>query len=340
MKKIISTVTILYISFTSYAQPSITLFQAKAINNFKSSSVNLSTSASPQAISIVKIDSLIREIKLRLKNTSIANLSLQKSYRDSIDSIRRVQVVGLKSPYRGTSFSILNISTFQVDSLNNYLYDQTRLGVLTNISFLSYGLGDQYLNGELASYMFGPLRVGLGTSIKTQTTDVKADSLKLKNSIQANLKHTLNQGGAITLNSQLPLYYTRSADDYVHFGLFGNFNLGFLSATYDTTKANIFKTTDFRFINQNGLTIHFDACDNKRVAQLTADLFCYYAWGSKKMYSELGITDYSAIKLQAGFRVSETFSVLFTGILASTNKIVKDAAPITMTVNLSPGKLF
>ena len=242
--------------------------------------------------------------------------------------------------YKHTSFWVFKIGNYNVDSLNSYLNSQTSYSILDNISFQNFGTGDQFVRSQIGSYMFGPVKIGLSTSIKTQTDTTKKTEEKVDNAIQANIKRIIINGGAVNLSATVPLYFTRAAKDITHFGVYAQTNFGFLPSVLDTSASDVYKSTKFNFLNQTGLLLHFDILDNSKIAKISLDVNGYYCFGTKETYKELGITDFSIIKAHAAFIINNIFSINVSGPLFCTSQTIKDGAPFTLSFGFSPSQFI
>lgn len=281
---------------------------------------------------------LIKLLRDSLKNED--SIELQKQIRTYIDTLKLDNTNAFLTPYKHTSFWLKNIGNYNIDSLNKYLNNQTTFNILENIAFQNFGAGNQFIRTEIGSYMFGPVKLGVSTSIKTQTDTAKDAKAKVENSVQSNIKRIITNGGAININATVPLYFTRAAKDITHFGVYGQTNFVFLPSVLDTSVADIYKSTQFKFLNQTGLLIHLDILDNSKSAKFSFDLNTFYCFGTKDTYNELGITDFFIVKAHAALELNDIFSIHVSGPLFCTSQTIKDGAPFTLSFGFSPSQVI
>lgn len=218
----------------------------------------------------------------------------------------------------------------KIDSLNKYIYQQTDFDILQSI-YTQYTGKSVNVGVEIASLFFGPLRMGIGANFES-TGDTSKD-----NKIKENLQKIISNNGTFNVNLSLPLFYHRSREDRFHFSAFAQINNG-INPGVDSNNS-ISNYSSFYFANQSGLNLHFDLASNNQKAALAVDLPYYYAFGIAKSYQELGIADYSILKMRVALVISGKLSFNITGPLWSSSKTLQ-AVPFTIGFNFSPAQII
>lgn len=192
--------------------------------------------------------------------------------------------------------------------------------------------GGTYINGELTSVLFGPVRLGIGGSFKTSSDTTRNDAVKKE------LQKIISTGGNLNMNFSLPLFFVRTSNDQLHFGIFALSNWAITPATLDTSGRVTVTSDNFSFNNQTGVNIHFNVCsNNNQKARLTFDIPMTYNWGNT-LTDKLALTDFSAITIRAGFTIIDAIALYVSGPLYSTSSAVQ-CVPFKLSIQLSPKKL-
>jgi hypothetical protein len=186
-----------------------------------------------------------------------------------------------------------------------------------------------YITTELASFLFGPLRMGVGGSFLS-----KGDTSK-DNAIKTSIQKIVTNGGAINFNFSLPLLFCRSAGDKTHFSIFAQMNNG-INPGVDSTGTDFSKNVSF--INQSGLIFHFDAGSNDGKALLSFDLPCYYSASSNNLKSQLNLPNFAVVKLQVGANINQLLNIHISGPLLSSSKTIQKT-PFIVSLQFSPGQV-
>jgi hypothetical protein len=230
----------------------------------------------------------------------------------------------------GGQINIFRKGDYSIDDLNTYLYNNSKIDAFQSFSFQTFDHNNTYVNAEVASFLFGPVRMGVGGSFKT-TGDSSKD-----NAMKSNLQNIISNNGAISFNFSLPLYFAFNEDASVHFGIFAQSNFGL---TPNMQSASNY-STNVLFTNRSGLNFHFDvASSGDAKARISLDLPCTYVCGSQNTYSQLGVPDFSIIQIQAGVVITDLVSLHIAGPLYSTSKIVQ-TSPFTLYLQLSPSQML
>lgn len=227
---------------------------------------------------------------------------------------------------RPKAFKIGQIGAYNIDTLNAYFYNQSKIDFFENFSLQNVTATGTILNMEVASFLFGPVRMGVASSIKTGN-DTTANSTFQK---------MILNGGALNTNFTLPLYFARSRKESVHFGVFANSNWGVNPNAAADGSASSLLSEDVNFSNQSGVTIHFDAGSSDQMAKLSFDIPVYYAWGNAN--AAAGVADFSVVQLRTGLVVKNLFSVNVAGVLWSSSNKVQEF-PFTLSLQFSPTQL-
>jgi hypothetical protein len=135
----------------------------------------------------------------------------------------------------------------------------------------------------------------------------------------------------------LPLYFVRSKNDQLHFGVWGETFWGINPNINDSTGSTSFASSDINFSNQTGLLLHFDVGSNDQVARLYFDVPIHYSWGNTQT-QQLNLPDFSLVKLRAGISIKDLFIMYVSGPLYSTSSKVQ-STPFTFSLQVSPSQL-
>lgn len=219
---------------------------------------------------------------------------------------------------------------FNTETLNKYLYNQNTFDVLQSLSMQTLGNGT-YVNAEFGSFLFGPVRLGIGGAFKTSGDTTKDDAIK------SSIQKVISSGGSVNFNFSLPLYFVRSKNDQLHFGVWGETLWGINPNIDDSTGATSFASSNINFSNQTGLMIHFDVGSNDQTARLYFDIPIHYSWGNTQT-EELGLPDFSLVKLRAGISIKDLFIMYISGPLYSTSSKVQ-STPFSFSMQVSPSQI-
>ncbi len=170
-------------------------------------------------------------------------------------------------------FKITEAGRYDLDTLNNYLYNQASVSALQNAALQNFNNDNTNITAEFASALFGPVRMGLSGTFST-----KGDTTK-DNAIKTSLQKIITNGGEFNLNFLVPLLNCRDRSDQVHFGIFFQSNSGINPGINDSTGNTNF-SSNVLFTNQTGLLLHTDFGSNDKKTRISIDLPFYYAWGS------------------------------------------------------------
>jgi hypothetical protein len=229
-----------------------------------------------------------------------------------------------------SAFTIGDLRHYNIDTLNKYFYNQGGVSVLQSAMVENFNGAHTYINAELASFLFGPVRLGVSGVFQT-----KGDTTK-DNAIKSNLEKVMSNGGTFNLNFLVPLFFSRSRTEQVHFGIFAQMNHG-ISPGVDSTGATDY-SKDVAYTNQTGLNFHFDVGSNDKKARLSFDIPLYCSISSKNVNSEYGLPNYLAAKFLFGAVLGDLARFQLSGpIISSASKIRN--APWTISIQFAPAQL-
>jgi len=269
-----------------------------------------------------------------LKNTSNTDTTTLLRLNNNIDTIKLMNTMNFLSLYKSSvHYSIFKIGTYNTTILNNYLYNEHKFDFAGSLSLQNQG-NSQFINAELVSVLFGPVRLGFGGSFKT-TGDTTKD-----NGIATNLQKIVSNGGTINTNFTMPLAFWRSRNENMHFGIIAQSNWGINPNLSDSGATLTLFSNNINFVNEDGLLFHFDAGGNnndtgskKVTAKLSIDLPMFYAWGNAN--NQVNLPDFSVIQLRVGLIISNLVSLQISGPLYSTSKAVMNT-PFSLYLQFSP----
>lgn len=274
---------------------------------------------------------LIKYFKNLRRLTPYTDTALLDKIEDTIKSIKTYttyEFLSTKKPSK--SFSILEVGRHNIDTLNKYIYQQADIDILQSM-YTQYAGKSVSIGVEIASLLFGPLRMGVGANFQS-TGDTAKD-----NKIKDNLQKIISNNGTFNVNLSLPLFYHRSRKERFHFSAFAQINNG-INPGVDSSNSGP-NYSSFYYANQSGLNLHFDLASNDQKAALAVDLPYYYAFGIAKSYEDLGIADYSILKLRLALVISGKLAFNITGPLWSSSKTLQ-AVPFTIGFNFSPSQIL
>ncbi len=258
----------------------------------------------------------------------------QRKLSDTIDKLKTNNSIAFLSKYKNTSFNLFKIGNYNIDSLNNYLYQQKYLDFLQSANIQNIGASENFINAEFGSYLFGPVKLGLGGSFKTTGDTTK------NNAIKTSLQKLVTAGGTINLDFTLPIYFYRSRNEQFHFGIFGQMNNGLNPSISDTTGKTDFSSSTILYTNQTGVVFHFDvASNNEQATKITFEIPYYYSFGNNNSYKDLRIRDFSLIKLQAGLIINNIINLNLSGPLWSSSKAIQNT-PFTLSLGFAPSLII
>jgi hypothetical protein len=233
-------------------------------------------------------------------------------------------------PRNGNSYLIFRSN--DGENVQQSLYAEQGTFSFLNTLALQTLAGGTYINGELTSVLFGPVRLGIGGSFKTTADTTRNEAVKKE------LQKIISTGGNLNMNFSLPLFFTRTSNDQLHFGVFALSNWAITPATLDTSGRVTVTSDNFSFNNQTGVNIHFDVCsNNNQKARLTFDVPMTYNWGNT-LTDKLSLTDFSVVTVRAGFTIIDAMAIYVSGPLYSSSNAVQ-CVPFKLSVQLSPKKL-
>jgi len=288
--------------------------------------------------------------KLALKEPSIKNLLSLKILKDSlrltsdsttlaslnkqINNIKIYNTSQFLSRQRPTKpFVITDLGEYQVDSLNKYFYNQSNVAALQSGNIQNFTGSNTFINTELASFLFGPVRMGIGGTFTS-----KGDSTQ-DNAIKTSLQKIVSNGGTIDVNVSLPLFFARGRNEQTHFGISFQMNNG-INPGIDTTGSTDF-SKNISYTNQTGVIFHFDAGSNDGKALLSFDVPFYYVsfFGNNNLYKVAGVSNFSMVKLQVGAVFGNLLSLHLSGPILSSSKTVLNT-PWAISLQFSPGQIL
>jgi len=283
----------------------------------------------PNMTSEGKRDILLKGLKSRIKRSDVYDTTLLTLLKDTINYLKAYNTEEFLTTRRPPKpFLILQIGKYSVDSLNKFFYNQANIGVFQNAAVQNFTGSKSYITTELASFLFGPVRMGVGGTFLS-----KGDTSK-DNGIKTSIQKIVTNGGAINFNFSLPLLFCRSAGDQTHFSIFAQMNNG-INPGVDSTGTDFSKNVSF--INQSGLIFHFDAGSNDGKALLSFDLPCYYSASSNNLKSQLGLPNFAVVKLQVGANINQLINIHISGPLLSSSKTIQNT-PFIVSLQFSPGQ--
>lgn len=264
-----------------------------------------------------KIKELRKALKVTVDNDSVANLLYKQ-----IQSVKSKNSHDFLSDYKDSWFNIFKIRNYQVDTINAYLYQQTQLGLLSNVSLQNLGSSDNFINAEFGSYLFGPVKLDLCGTFKT-TGDTTKDK-----AIKTSLQKIVSNGGSLNLNFTAPILIYRSMDEQFHFGIFAQVNNAINPSINDFTGKTSYSSDNLLLQWQAGFIFHTDVTSNyDQKAKLSFEMPVLYSFGN----NNIGIGNFYLIKLKAGLVVRDLLNLSLSGTLWSSSKNIQNI-PITMSL--------
>ena len=265
----------------------------------------------------------------KVKSTTREQLEVIDSIRQELKNYNTTNEF-LNNKSKPEAFSIFKSRYFNIDTINTYLSGQSGLSTFQNIALQNFNEATT-ISAEFANTYFGAVRLGLSGNFTTKNDTAKDIAIK------KNLQSIMANGGIMSLNFSLPICLTRDKDDKRHFGLFLQNNIG-INPGFDSTSKRTDLSSNILFNNQTGVNFHFDITSNDKKARLFFDLPFYYVWGSQKTYEQLGISDYSILKMQAGLVFNNKVAFKISGPLLSSSSTIQ-GLPYLITFNFSPSNL-
>jgi hypothetical protein len=190
-----------------------------------------------------------------------------------------------------------------------------------------------FINAELFSAFFGPVRFGLSASFKT-TGDTSRE-----NAIRTNVQKIISNGGAFSVNGLFPMLFLRNKSDAYHMGLFAHQNFGLLPTSIDSNGKNIYSGESTCLTGQSGFLLHMDAGsanDNGITVRLYSDLSYYYVYGN---YNQaLNLPDFSIVSLKVGCVIGDLINFNAWGPLACSQQSIQNT-PFNISLQFSPSQV-
>ncbi len=262
---------------------------------------------------------------LKLTSDSATLVTLNKE----INNIKVYNTNQFLSHLRPTKpFVITDLGMYQVDSLNGYFYNQSNVSAFQSANIQNFTGSKTFISAEFASFLFGPVRMGLGGTFLS-TGDTTKD-----NATKTSIQKIVSGGGTIDLNFAVPLFFARARNEQTHFGIAFQMNNG-INPGSDTT-GSISITKNISYTNQSGVVIHFDAGSNDAKALLSLDVSGYYGWGINSA-KELGISNYALMKIQFGAVFNNLLSLHLSGPALCSSKALANT-PWVISLQFSPGR--
>lgn len=224
------------------------------------------------------------------------------------------------------------IGNYNYNKLNDYFYGNKKSDLFRSVSVQNLTNSNSLINAELADYFFGPVRLSLDGSTKT-TPDTSIEQSKGKM-----LQRILSTGGSVSASFSLPLYFARSRNEGVHFGLFAHSKWGVNPNLENEGETQTLFSDDITFTSEQGIMLHLDAGSNdNRLAKLVLDMPFYYVFGSS--LGQVQLPDFAFIQMRTGIIVSEYYSLIVSGVLWSSSDLIR-RQPFGLTLSVSPSKII
>jgi hypothetical protein len=276
-------------------------------------------------------DSILKVKKDTLQYIRLDDTATLTLYNNQINEIKNYNTLAFLARNKPPkTFFIADMGKYNLDTLNTYFYNQNDVDVFQNAAIQNFSNSSTNVSAELASFLFGPVRMGFGGSFIS-----KGDTTK-DNAIKTSIQKIITNSGNIDLNFSIPLFFHRSQNSQLHFGIFAqvnnSINPGIDSLGQTDYSKNVF------YINQSGFDLHFDVASNDKKASLYFDLPIYYAWGSSNAYQQLAQSDFSMVKLQVGAVLQNLLAFNVTGPLLSTSRKVQ-SSPFVISLQFSPSQV-
>jgi len=281
---------------------------------------------SEKGFSIVNLIGL-KTLKDGLKSTS--DSATLVSLNKQINNIKIYNTKQFLSHLRPTKpFVITDLEMYQVDSLNGYFYNQSNVSAFQSATIQNFTGSKTFISAEFASFLFGPVRMGLSG------TFLSAGDTTKDNATKTSIQKIVSNGGTIDLNFAVPLFFARARNEQSHFGIAFQMNNG-INPGPDTT-GNISLTKNLSYTNQSGVVFHFDAGSNDAKALLSLNISGYYGWGINSA-KELGVSNYAMVKVQFGAVFSSLLSLNLSGPALCSSKALLNT-PWAVSLQFSPGR--
>jgi hypothetical protein len=218
-----------------------------------------------------------------------------------------------------------------ISILNAYLYNQGSVSGFQSLTVQNFNGVHTDINAEFASFLFGPVRLGVSGSFQTTGDTTKDDAIK------SNLQKIISNGGTINLNFLIPIFFTRTPNEQVHFGVLGQFYNGLTPGIDDNGTVDYSKSISFT--NQTGLIIHFDVGSNDKKARLTFDIPCFYSASSNNVNQQIGLPNFFLARLQVGAVLGDLVNLHIAGPIYSTSTKVQHS-PFLLSLQFSPSQII
>jgi hypothetical protein len=274
-------------------------------------------------VNLIGLKTLKDSLKLTSDSTTLVSLNKQ------ITNIKVYNTNQFLSHLRPTKpFVITDLGIYQVDSLNGYFYNQSNVSAFQSATIQNFTGSKTFISAEFASFLFGPVRMGLGG------TFLSAGDTTKDNATKTSIQKIVSSGGTIDLNFAVPLFFARARNEQSHFGIAFQMNNG-INPGSDTT-GSISLTKNLSYTNQSGVVFHFDAGSNDGKALLSLNVSGYYGWGINSA-KELGVSNYAMVKVQFGAVFSNLLSLNLSGPALCTSKALLNT-PWAVSLQFSPGR--
>lgn len=293
------------------------------INKMLKSSKNFSPGALDM-LSFSEIQGVLKENNDKFKPGEISSLvekrlnKLNKSYSF------------LSTTSTPSSFNIFDIRKYNIDTLNKYIYNQGGVSAFQSSSIQNFNGIHTDINVEFASFLFGPVRLGVAGSFQT-----KGDTTK-NNAIKSSLQKIVSNGGAINLNFLLPVYFFRTQDDQTHFAIFA-LSRNSINPGIDSTGTTDY-STNLGYTNQTGLDAHFDVGSNDNKARLYFDVPFFYSISTNNVNKQLSLPNFLLMKLEIGVVLGDLVKFNISGPVFSSSSKVQHS-PYLISLQFSPTQL-
>ncbi len=266
-----------------------------------------------------------------LKKTKVSDSAMLATLNERITDLKTYNTYEfLTSEKPSKPFRITYLRQYNLDSFNAWLYNQSNVDVFQSAAIQNFANSKALISTELASFLFGPVRMGVGGSFTTKGDTTQDEAVK------TSLQKMLTSGGTVNLNFLLPLFLARTRHDHAHFSIFAAFNNSINPGIDSTGKADASK--EVWYTNQSGVNIHADFGSSDNKARISLDFPFYYSWGSQNSYQQLSITDFSVLKMQIGVVIGDLINLHVSGPLLSSSKTIKKI-PFGVSLQFSPSQV-
>ncbi len=279
----------------------------------------------------ISTKTLLRNLRDTIKSTPFYDTAALINLNNRIGNIKIYGIYEfLAVDKRSVPFSVFRLRQYNIDTFNTWLYNQNDVDVFQNASIQNFASTKTFISTELASFLFGPVRMGVGGAFTTKGDTTKDAAIK------TSLQKMLTSGGSLNLNFLMPVFLTRTRHDQVHAGLYLMNNNSINPGIDSSGKTDISK--DVWYTSQSGIIFHADFGSNDRKAAISFDFPFYYSWGSNNSYQQLGIRDFGLLKMQVGAVIRDLINLHVSGPLWSSSKTVQKT-PFSISLQFSPSQV-